>query len=101
MTDTVPEVFADVADARNRILYERIHSILVITGRRAAFAAVSPNDLSQFVNSISAHMPGTGPRYTLDELELGLRAVHYALTAGATLFRQNYCQEPVEEDNCD
>lgn len=101
MTDTVPEVFADVADARNRTLYERIHSILVITGRRDAFAAVDPNDLTQFVNSISAHMPGTGPRYMLDELEDGLRAVHYALTEGAAKFRQNYCQEPDEEETND
>jgi hypothetical protein len=91
MTDTVPEVFADVADVRDRTLYERIHSILVITGRRTAFAAMSPNDLTQFVNSISAHMPGTGPRYMLSELEDGLRAVHYALCEGAAMFRLNYC----------
>ena len=91
MANTVPEVFAEVGNERDRILYERIHSILVITGRKDAFAAMNRNDLYQFVNAIAAHMPGTGPRYTLSELEAGLRGVHYALTEGASLFRRNYC----------
>jgi hypothetical protein len=91
MTDTVPDVFADVTDVRARTLYERIHSILVIMGRKDAFAAADQNDLSQYVNAISVHMPGTGPRFQLDEIEAGLRGVHYALTEGAILFRRNYC----------
>lgn len=93
MTDTVPEVFAEVSDARIRTLYERIHSILVITERKNTFAAVNSNDLQQYVNAIAAHMPGTGPRYMRSELEDGLRAVHYALTEGVAKFRLNYCQE--------
>ena len=91
MTDTIPEVFAYVADARERTLYERVYSILLITNRLQIFQAADPNDLTKFVNAVFAHLPD-GTRFMKAELEEGLRGVHYALREGAAQFRRNYCQ---------
>lgn len=88
MTDTVPEVFLEVPNDRDRTLYEGIHSILVIMAQKEAFAATPPNDVLQFMNIVSPHLPD----YTCEEVEAGLRGVHYALREGAALFRRNYCQ---------
>lgn len=98
MSDTVPEVFADVADERERTLYESIYSALLITNCLTVFQAAEPTDLTKFVNAICAHLPN-GPRFMKAEIENGLHDVHYALCEGAAMFRRNYCQEvPVDQN---
>lgn len=88
---TVPEVFTEAPTERDRNLYQSIHSILFIAGRLAAFRSSTVNDLPQYVNLITVHLPVDGARYTREELVEGLQGVHYALIQGPDMFYQNYC----------
>jgi len=87
---TVPEVFTLVSNPRERTLYERVYSILVITGKLTEFKETPVNDLLRFVNMVGTHMPGIWER---GEIEDGLRGVHYALREGPAMFLHNYCQD--------
>lgn len=87
----LPDVFRFVKNRREQQLYERVYSVLLITDKLTVFQNTSENDLSQFVNLLTAHIPGPSATYSRAELEDGLRGVHGALLRGTTWFYQNYC----------
>lgn len=92
ITLNVPDIFRFVRNRRERQLYERVYSVLLITDNLTAFQNTGQNDLGQFVNLLTAHLPGLSAiTYSRAELEDGLRGVYNALLRGSTWFYQNYC----------
>ena len=88
----IPDIFRFVKNHRERQLYERVYSVLLITDKLTVFQNTGQNDLSQFVNLLTAHLPGlSATTYSRADLEDGLRGVYNALTRGSTWFYQNYC----------